>query len=213
MFLAERFNGESELFLFRSQLTPHVSFVALCGSTSSIVGDRRVQNRIDENLAGLVLQVEEFEILDRVCSGFLRTSDNKFGNRCSAQCSRALDEALLLWSNPGLQPVFLSRATGSLLDLWHSHLAGSIKSSVRRIDVHVKGLKFGGGIVGHSASWPDGTTAEKGRRCCSAGGRTQHRLIERDADPWGGDSAPFTNFNREPSEPGKWPWSPRYRRS
>jgi hypothetical protein len=137
VFIAERLYCESRLFLFWSQLKPDVPSVPLSGSTSRIVGRRRVQNSIYENFAGLISKVQDVEILDCGSGGFLRTGDNEFRDGGSTQRGCTLNKTLLDRSEPGLQALLFSRAPFLALDPWHNDLPRPFRS-VRLIGVQVK---------------------------------------------------------------------------
>jgi len=109
VFFSERLNGEARFFLLLGQLEPHLLLAAFCSSTSSIVRCGWIQNRIYKDVAGLIPQMQTFEVLDRIHRRFLSASNYELGYGCAAQCRCALDKAFLLSSDPGFQALFLSR--------------------------------------------------------------------------------------------------------
>src|SRR5579883_282623 len=103
MFRTERLNNETRLFRFVGQLTPHLLPVPLSSFAGGFVGCRRMQDRIYEHVARLVMKSEKLEVLDGICRCLLGACNNEFCYRRAAQGRRARDQLLLLGSYPGLQ--------------------------------------------------------------------------------------------------------------
>ena len=95
MFQSERLNPKRGFLRLASQLASHLFFVASCSRMSSFVGRWRMQNGIHEDLASVVMQREELELLDSVRSRLLRTGHNKLCHRKSTQGRRARDQSSL----------------------------------------------------------------------------------------------------------------------
>jgi hypothetical protein len=78
-----------------------------------------MQNGIHEDLASVVMQREELELLDCVRSRLLCTGHNKFCHRKSTQSRCARDQSFLLGRNPSLKTRFLSGSSNNRCSMPH----------------------------------------------------------------------------------------------
>src|SRR5271165_1333459 len=122
----------------RQPLASHLFFVASGSRTSGFVGRGRMQDGIHEDLASMVMQREELELLDGVRGRLLRTGHNEFCHRKSAQGRCARYQSFLLGRNASLKTRFFSRSSNNACSMSHGvslppsrsvrQIAGSVKS-------------------------------------------------------------------------------------